>query len=93
MTYNDPTHGNVLLLDVFGNPAAWIEDRYNTLDERWVSAGVGEDLAYRDASQAGANEQRFTIVCARRAYDHAAAPKHIPSRAAVLLQMRSRPSR
>lgn len=57
VTYDDPVHGTVFLLDVFGNPSAWIEDRYTTLDERWVSAGVGEDLAYRDASQSGLTDE------------------------------------
>ena len=53
VTHTDTTHGNVLLVDIFGNSAAWIEDRYQALDERWVQAGLGEDEAFRDASQHG----------------------------------------
>ena len=53
VTHADPTHGSVLLTDIFGNSAAWIEARYTELDARWVQAGLGEDLAYRDAAQHG----------------------------------------
>ena len=47
----------MLLLDVFGNPGEWLEDRYTSLDERWVQPGTGEVLSYRDASQAGLTEE------------------------------------
>jgi hypothetical protein len=57
VTHTDPTHGNVLLLDIFGNPSAWIEDRYQQLDARWVQAGVAEDGTFRDAAQAAMTEE------------------------------------
>ena len=57
MTYDDPVHGLVYLLDVFGNPAAWIEDRYTTLDDRWVSAGVGADVNFRDPAESGLTDE------------------------------------
>jgi hypothetical protein len=57
VTHTDPTHGNVMLLDIFGNPSAWIEDRYQQLDARWVQAGLAEDVAYRDAAQAGLTQE------------------------------------
>jgi hypothetical protein len=60
VTFNDPTHGNVLLTDVFANSDTWIEDRYRTLEERWVHPGTGQDEAYRDASQAGMTAEPST---------------------------------
>jgi hypothetical protein len=46
-----------MLLDIFGNPSAWIEHRYQQLDARWVQAGVAEDVAFRDAAQAGLTQE------------------------------------